>query len=122
MARLISFPFRLNNNGEVTTVEDGTEDYYAEELAVLILTKPGERILVPEFGLTDPAFGNFDEVELEGKIDIFGPPIRLTDITTEFVDATQEAISVAFERQEEDAEAEYDDDYYYEGEDVIDNA
>lgn len=76
---LISYPFRLNNDGTVATTEDG-DDYYAEELAMLIKTTPGERALVPDYGITDPTFATFEAAELASQINIFGPPVRIEDI------------------------------------------
>lgn len=111
---LISFPFRLNNAGTVAVLEDGTEDYYAEQLAVLLLTRPGERPMVPDFGVTDPTYDVFNDEELDAKIEMFGPPIQLTGVTTEFVGPTQEAIQVTFERDDDEGSANAGD--YYEGE------
>ena len=78
---LISYPFRLDKRGEVQTTEDG-EDYYAEELAMLIKTEPGERALVPEYGIADPTFSTFDQAELLSQINIFGPPVNIEDIVS----------------------------------------
>lgn len=76
---LISYPFRLDNKGSVQTTEDG-EDYYAEELAMLVKTSPGERSLVPDFGIADPTFNMFDQAELLSQIAIFGPPVIIQDV------------------------------------------
>lgn len=116
-ANLISFPFRLNNAGTVAVLEDGTEDYYAEQLAVLVLTRPGERSMVPDFGVTDPAFDGFNDEELGAKIDMFGPPIKLSEVTTEFVNSTQQAVFLTFDRDDDDDDGTADLDDYYEGED-----
>lgn len=81
---LISYPFRLSPKGEVQTTEDG-EDYYAEELAMLIKTMPGERDLVPDFGITDPTFNTFSESELLSQITMFGPPVTIQGIKTQHI-------------------------------------
>lgn len=77
---LISHPFRLGPTGAVVTREDGDEDYIAERLALLILTKPGERRLVPAFGMRDPAFDEFDPNYLQTQIDMFGPDVAIEDV------------------------------------------
>lgn len=78
---LISYPFRLDKRGYVQTTEDG-EDYYAEELAMLIKTSPGERSLVPDYGIADPTFSTIDLAELLAQISFFGPPVTIKDITS----------------------------------------
>lgn len=78
MVDLFSYPFRVNPDGSVAKTPEG-EDSYADELANLILTSPGERHLVPEYGITDPAFNELNTVELFGKLEMFGPPITVTD-------------------------------------------
>jgi phage baseplate assembly protein W len=45
----LSFPFRIGDDGR--TVQTSTlEDHVREELMQLILTNPGERLFLPEFG------------------------------------------------------------------------
>lgn len=76
----MSYPFRIGGGGAVATVEQNSDDADAEQLAILILTRTGERGLVPEFGLRDPAFAGIDASELAGAVSRWGPPVRLTDI------------------------------------------
>lgn len=97
MAALISFPFRVAPDGSVVTREDGDPDYYAEELAVLISTRPGERPLVPDYGLSDPVFAEFDAAELGAQVDVFGPPVTITDVAATFVSATHQDVIVSFD-------------------------
>jgi len=78
MANLFAYPFRVNPDGTVAKTPDG-EDYYGQELANLIMTTPGERPLVPDYGITDPVFNNLNTVELLGKIEMFGPPVNIDD-------------------------------------------
>lgn len=78
MANLFVYPFRINPDGSVAKIPEG-EEYYAYELANLIQTTPGERSLVPDYGVTDPVFNSLNIVELLGKIEMFGPPVSITD-------------------------------------------
>jgi phage baseplate assembly protein W len=60
--RHLSFPFRIGKKGrteEVNTLEDQVRD----ELIQLILTNPGERVFLPEFGggVRRLVFKNADE-------------------------------------------------------------
>lgn len=45
----LSFPFRIGSDGRTAQVSE-PEDHVKEELIQLILTNPGERPFLPEFG------------------------------------------------------------------------
>lgn len=94
---LISFPFRLDPSGAVATRDSGSPDYLAEQLAVLCLTRPGERALVPNFGLTDPTFSDFDRTELEAKVQVFGPPVQITGTEVFWPRADRQEVSINFQ-------------------------
>lgn len=47
--RHLSFPFRISADGRTTTVR-AIEDHVRDELLQLLLTNPGERLFLPEFG------------------------------------------------------------------------
>jgi hypothetical protein len=97
MAELISFPFRLNKSGVVATVEEGTDEAAAEELAMLCMTQPGERELVPEYGLPDLVFRGVIQEELTSKIALFGPPVSITAINSTFPRDGEQLIDIEFE-------------------------
>lgn len=82
MVQLISFPPRLSPQGDFVTRADGDPNLYAEELAVIISTRPGERELVPLFGLSDPAFDAVDADELSSQVGLFGPPVAILSLVT----------------------------------------
>lgn len=94
---LISFPFRLAPNGSVVTRPDNTAEYYGEELAQMILTKAGERILVPSFGMDDPTFQFIDQQELSHKVTLFALPIRISGMTTRQVTDTTQEVLVSYQ-------------------------
>jgi hypothetical protein len=93
---LISFPFRLSGSGAVTTRDDADLDYLGEELAQLIRVLPGERELVPAYGMDDPAFSRFDEGMLAEQVDTFGPPVVIDSVTTRFLSDTVQDVVVTF--------------------------
>jgi hypothetical protein len=97
MTTLISFPFRLSTNGSVATREDGDEDYYAEELAVLLMTVPGERVLLPGYGLNDPTFAELDQSVLTAQVALYGPPVAITSLSSTYTSDTQQDVVVGFE-------------------------
>lgn len=47
--RHLSFPFRISSDGRTAQVRS-QEDHVRDELIQLILTNPGERLFIPEFG------------------------------------------------------------------------
>jgi hypothetical protein len=100
--RLLSYPFRLTQAGDVATVEDGTEDAAAEELAVLILTRKGERSLVPDYGVTDPTFQALNLAEVAVGVLDYGPPnIVLDDVTVTYPTDTLERVELTIRLPEE---------------------
>ncbi len=96
MTRLITYPFRIASGGSVATNLDGSDAVFAGELAVAVLTRQGEREQVPTFGVADPAFVGFDEAALRLHVQIFGPPVRIEQVETRFVDDTTEDVVVHF--------------------------
>jgi hypothetical protein len=96
MPRILSHPFRLAPDGRIATVEQDTAQAHAEQLAVLVLTRRGERPLVPTFGITDPTFGDLDVAELEGAVETFGPAVALEEVELEFLDESTEQVTVTF--------------------------
>lgn len=106
--KLLAYPVRLVGT-IFATVEDGTEECYAQELAILVQTQPGERQLCPEYGLQDPAFAGFSKAELELKIGDYGPPVIITSYEAIKSDKRQD-VRIEFEVDvPSDNEADYDD-------------
>lgn len=86
MADLLAHPLRLRRDGQLATVVDGTDEHHAQDIAVLIATRPGERILAPGFGLTDPAFDELHIAELTAQVGTYGPARTIVDVTTRRAD------------------------------------
>lgn len=93
---LIAYPFRIDPTGSVATVEEGSDLQYAHELAVAVLSRPGERVLVPDFGIADPTFVGFDEDALRLHIDMFGPPVNIDRVEVQYVDDHTQDVVVHF--------------------------
>jgi hypothetical protein len=96
----LSFPLRLDANGRLVTVDVGTDAADAEGVAQLINTERGERELVPDYGVTDAAFRGaqpVDVAEVNAGLDLFGPPVRVTNIATEVAGPTVLRVAVEFE-------------------------
>lgn len=95
--QLISFPFRLRANGRLATVEQDTEEHHGEELAVIILTHPGERDLVPDFGVNDPAYETLHEAEVSAQAELFEVPVTVHEVHVEYLDDSTQEVTVEFE-------------------------
>ncbi len=117
MVKLISYPFRIDSRGRVITIEDN-EDYHAEELAVLIQTVPGERTLVPDYGISDPTFSSISKVELIDKIEMFGPPVVIGQVKSQYLVDGRLDISIEYNPAEDSEDSDLNDgndsDTYYE--------
>lgn len=111
MTQLISFPFRLMPNGSVATREDGDPDLYSEELAVMMKTVPGERELVPLFGLNDPTFQGFDVQDLVDAVELFGPPVTIAAVATNYVSDGVQDVTVSFDVSDVDVEGADEQDF-----------
>lgn len=99
---LLSHPFRLEPNGHVAKVEDDTEEAYAEGIAILALTRKGERPLVPGFGLTDPTFDGLSLSELNIALADYGPPVEVTDVAITYPNDRTERVELAFAVDDEE--------------------
>lgn len=96
MPAILSHPFRLGADGAAVTVEDGSDAANAEAVAVLLLTRLGERELVPEFGTPDPVFGEVTLADLNGTLDLFGPAVTVESVVTTPITDTASRVDVTF--------------------------
>lgn len=94
---LLAFPFQINGAGFAVTLPDNSDDYYAQEIAIISLTHKGERELVPDFGITDPSFDALDEAEFIEQVELFGVPVDIRSIQQEYASAQRAVITVTFD-------------------------
>lgn len=99
--RLISFPFRLDATGSVASVEQDSDPEIDEQIAVAMLTRPGERLTVPTFGVNDPAFDGFLLSALQRHCLDFGPPVEVKAISSNRLTEGREQIVINWDRQAE---------------------
>lgn len=96
--RLLSFPFRLGLTGAVASVEQGSDAWVEECIAMAMLTRPGERIQVPTFGVNDPAFSGFAAGSLQRHLTDFGPTITITEVQVAPAQEGLERVTVSWRR------------------------
>lgn len=95
--QILSFPMRIQANGRLATVEQNSDDHLAEELAIICLSRPGERELVPEFGIDDPAFDEIHPDQVRAQASIFEVPVDVIDVVSDDVDDTVQDVTIYFE-------------------------
>lgn len=100
MPRLIAFPFTLDGTGAVTTVEQDSDTEIDQQVALAMLTCPGERIQVPTFGVADPAFVGFQLGQLQRHLLDFGPQIEVLTLVDERVTEGQERVVITWQRRD----------------------
>lgn len=98
--RVISFPFRLDGTGAVASVEQNSDQDVEEQIALAALTRPGERIQVPTFGIVDPAFRHFQAAALQRHLIDFGPDVEITAVTMTPDGDGRERVAVSWQRRE----------------------
>ncbi|HVL33899.1 MAG TPA: hypothetical protein VM600_10005 [Actinomycetota bacterium] len=97
MPNVLSYPFRLTPDGRhAVVVQQDSDVDYAEQLAQIVLTRPGERELAPDFGVPDPAFGSLDVSDVVAVVQVHGPPVTIHDLTREERSDTIEEVLISF--------------------------
>lgn len=96
MAKLLSFPFRVAPSGFGVTVEQGSDAYYRESLATLLLTEQGERPMRPTMGIPDVAYKGFLYSTFQAQVEDEMPEIESLDVSVERDGETTETVQVTF--------------------------
>ncbi len=97
MSGHLSFPFRISSNGRTAQVAS-LKEHVHDELIQLLLTNPGERAFLPEFGgglrrlvfePADPATKGITKAQVTQAIETWlGQRITLEHLTVEFDNST----------------------------------
>ena len=95
----LSFPFRIGADGRMKTVET-LDEHVRDELIQLLLTNPGERLFVPDFGggVRRMVFENADEttaavtkaVITQAVNRWLGHRVKLEELEVQVIDSTIE--------------------------------
>lgn len=101
---LLSHPFRLNANGTVATVTEDSDQSDAELLAILAMTRKGERVMAPDFGTTDPVFDGIGLAELNVGLRDYGPDLTITDVRITYPNDTTQRVELVFDTADDDQE------------------
>jgi hypothetical protein len=80
VAQVWDFPFQLGPGGAVAVVDQNSDRDIENQLAVAVLTHPGERATVPTFGIADPAFSGWEAPSLARHVQDFGPDVNVISV------------------------------------------
>lgn len=115
MTHLLSHPFRLAPNGQMATIDDSSDEYIAERIGMIISTRPGERPMVPLFGIDDPAYDDLSLPALQVQMELFEIPAIIEDVDEQPASYDMTNVEVSFSRPSieelEDEEDDEDEDY-----------
>jgi hypothetical protein len=98
----MSFPFRLGPTGAIASVEQGSDTWIDECVAQAVLTRSGERIQVPTFGISDPVFATFAVGSLQRHLSDFGPPVTITGVKVTNPQEGTENVVVSWRRSSDE--------------------
>ena len=101
MAALLSLPFRISPAGQAVSVEQGDDEYYRQQIATILLTVQGERILTEELGMPDMAFDGFRHSTFQAQVEIWLPEITELQATVESTTDRSQTVVVNFDVLEE---------------------
>lgn len=101
MPRLMSFPFRLDDTGAIASVDQDSDNEIEEQLAVAVLTRPGERIQVPTFGVMDAAFDRLQIPALARHCLDFGPYVEIEVVDIQLLEGDRERVLIQWRRRDQ---------------------
>lgn len=81
--RLMSHPIRLDSEGAVITIDEGSERQAAELAGVVVATVAGERPLAPEYGLPDPTATGISASTIAAAVSLCEPDLTVTAAAVE---------------------------------------
>lgn len=86
------WPFRIDPDGTAAVVEQDSADDVTQCVQVLLATRPGERVELPEYGTPDPVFAVATQhAEILAAAERWEPRATLADLET-FPDSVDELI------------------------------
>lgn len=82
-AFVMSYPFSMDLvNKRLSTVYTDTDTYKAQQISAFLKFRKNERVLMPEFGINDPLFDDFDVAGFSSDfVDFYPRSINLTEVS-----------------------------------------
>jgi len=91
----LSFPIRFVN-GSIEKIEEGTDAYYGQLLALTIQIRPEELPLTPYYGVEDPVFSDESKILVASKASYFIPEIDIDNVQIVEQDSGRSNVKVSF--------------------------
>jgi hypothetical protein len=92
----LRFPLRFETNGEVSKLSEGTDEYFAQILALTAQIQPGELPLSPTFGVNDPVFNDNARRQLAFSAASQVPEVFVHGVDTEISETGKVDIKIRF--------------------------
>lgn len=99
---MLAFPIRPDRRGTLATISDPVE-IVAQGIRDILLTRPGERVMLPNYGVADltfavvnAAFKHRLEYNLEQQIVDYIPGVERLDVTVDISDGNRVEVIVNF--------------------------
>lgn len=93
---VLAFPFKINEDGSVAKVVQGSSAHQAQQIASMIRTRVGELDLAPAYGLVDATFGRVETGEIEASLNLYHPDIIVESIDSLIKSDGQEIVNIGF--------------------------
>lgn len=92
--RVFAHPLRLDNDGAIATIDQGSL-VQAQQLAIgIVSTHLGERALAPDFGIFDPVAVGTSRAEVVAAVDLAEPDLKVVDVTIAATDNLMQRVAV----------------------------
>lgn len=92
MSVTLAHPFRIDSNGAVVTLEQGSARHAAETCGHIVSCEAGERPLAPLWGLMDPTGTRVNPDEITATIGYAEPALLLARV--EVIESNDGTVSV----------------------------
>ncbi len=84
----LKFPLEFGEDGSLVTLEDGTDNFYAQLLSISALTEPDTFPFSPSFGVLDPAFRAINRGVFMIQASRFVPEVQILEAEGELNELT----------------------------------
>lgn len=84
----LKYPFDYDSNGSLVTLEENTDELFAQLLSICAVTEPGTFPYTPTFGVFDPTFRSVDRGAYMIQASRFIPEIVITSLDGALDDTT----------------------------------
>lgn len=93
-------PFTVLPNGRAAQLTQDSDAAAAQELAFLLLTRRGERPLLPEYGAPDPTYDVTGVDAVAAHVAAFGPDITIVDVDDTPNEPGAATLTITFTRED----------------------